>query len=381
MRPTPSIPAWPRARSSSPCAVGRAVGRRATAPSGRERRGVPRRTRACAIAILDLRREKLHANIVLRSRVISSIRRRMIEAGFTEFQTPIFTSSSPGGRARLPRAEPSASGQVLRAAAGATAVQAAPDGRGVRPVLPDRALFPGRGWPGRPIAGRVLPARLRDVVRDAGGCLAGHRAGAARRVRGIRGRPGRHAAAVSAHSLRRGDGAVRNGQARPAQPDRDRGCRARCSPARASGCSPMRPPEARWCGPFPGPGRRPAEELFRSAGGDGRRSRALQGSAGWPSAKERRAARSRSSSTRTGSRGSREVTGEARATASSSCAIAATVADPLAGKLRTKLGEDLDLVEKNAFRFCWITDFPMYELGRGHEEDRVQPQSVLDAAG
>ena len=37
------------------------------------------------------------------------------------------------------------------------------------------------------------------------------------------------------------------------------------------------------------------------------------------------------------------------------------VADPLAGKLRTKLGEDLDLVEKNAFRFCWITDFPMYE--------------------
>ena len=37
------------------------------------------------------------------------------------------------------------------------------------------------------------------------------------------------------------------------------------------------------------------------------------------------------------------------------------VADPLAGKLRTKLGEELDLVEKNAFRFCWITDFPMYE--------------------
>ena len=33
----------------------------------------------------------------------------------------------------------------------------------------------------------------------------------------------------------------------------------------------------------------------------------------------------------------------------------------MAGKLRTKLGEDLDLVEKNAFRFCWITDFPMYE--------------------
>jgi aspartyl-tRNA synthetase len=46
---------------------------------------------------LDLRTERLHANIVLRSRVIASIRRRMIEQGFMEFQTPILTSSSPEG--------------------------------------------------------------------------------------------------------------------------------------------------------------------------------------------------------------------------------------------------------------------------------------------
>jgi aspartyl-tRNA synthetase len=46
---------------------------------------------------LDLRRERLHNNIVLRSQVISSIRRRMIEQGFTEFQTPILTASSPEG--------------------------------------------------------------------------------------------------------------------------------------------------------------------------------------------------------------------------------------------------------------------------------------------
>jgi aspartyl-tRNA synthetase len=51
---------------------------------------------------LDLRRERLHANIVLRSRVIASIRRRMIEQGFMEYQTPILTSSSPeGARAYL----------------------------------------------------------------------------------------------------------------------------------------------------------------------------------------------------------------------------------------------------------------------------------------
>jgi aspartyl-tRNA synthetase len=46
---------------------------------------------------LDLRRDKLHANVVLRSKVISSIRRRMHEQGFQEFQTPILTSSSPEG--------------------------------------------------------------------------------------------------------------------------------------------------------------------------------------------------------------------------------------------------------------------------------------------
>jgi aspartyl-tRNA synthetase len=46
---------------------------------------------------LDLRRDRIHANIVLRSKVISSIRRRMTDAGFTEFQTPILTASSPEG--------------------------------------------------------------------------------------------------------------------------------------------------------------------------------------------------------------------------------------------------------------------------------------------
>ena len=46
---------------------------------------------------LDLRRETLHANILLRARVIASIRNRMVAAGFTEFQTPILTASSPEG--------------------------------------------------------------------------------------------------------------------------------------------------------------------------------------------------------------------------------------------------------------------------------------------
>src|SRR5947207_3075165 len=46
---------------------------------------------------LDLRRERLHNNIMLRGRVIDSIRRRMKEQGFFEFQTPVLTASSPEG--------------------------------------------------------------------------------------------------------------------------------------------------------------------------------------------------------------------------------------------------------------------------------------------
>ncbi|WP_339829328.1 aspartate--tRNA ligase [uncultured Parvibaculum sp.] len=46
---------------------------------------------------LDLRRETLHKNILLRSQIIADIRRRMTEAGFNEFQTPILTASSPEG--------------------------------------------------------------------------------------------------------------------------------------------------------------------------------------------------------------------------------------------------------------------------------------------
>ena len=46
---------------------------------------------------LDLRKDKLHNNIILRSKVISEIRRYMTDLGFNEFQTPILTASSPEG--------------------------------------------------------------------------------------------------------------------------------------------------------------------------------------------------------------------------------------------------------------------------------------------
>ncbi|MBW6507352.1 MAG: aspartate--tRNA ligase [Rhodobacteraceae bacterium] len=56
----------------------------------------PEETRL-AYRFLDLRREGLHANMMLRSNVVRSMRNRMWAQGFTEFQTPIITASSPEG--------------------------------------------------------------------------------------------------------------------------------------------------------------------------------------------------------------------------------------------------------------------------------------------
>ena len=61
--------------------------------------------------------------------------------GFFEIETPVHDALHAGGRARLPGAQPRASGRVLRPAAVAAAVQADPDDRRLRPLLPDCACF------------------------------------------------------------------------------------------------------------------------------------------------------------------------------------------------------------------------------------------------
>jgi hypothetical protein len=105
-----------------------------------------------------------------------------------------------GRRARLPGAEPHPPRPVLRAAAGAAAVQAASDGFRLRPLFPDRAVLPRRRPARRPAAGRILPARSRDELRHPGGRLGHDGTGDPRRVRGIcRGQAGHPG--VPPHSL------------------------------------------------------------------------------------------------------------------------------------------------------------------------------------
>ena len=86
---------------------------------------------------LDLRRETLHNNIVLRSQIIAHLRAAMTAEGFNEYQTPILTCSSPEGARDYLVPSPRAPRQILRTAAGTAAFQAAPDGGRIRPLLPE----------------------------------------------------------------------------------------------------------------------------------------------------------------------------------------------------------------------------------------------------
>ena len=134
---------------------------------------------------LDLRREKLHQNIMTRGAIVDSMRKRMKEQGFFEFQTPILTASSPEGARdflvpsrihpgkfyALPQA-PQQYKQLLMMT-------------WLRPLLPDRAVFSRRGPARRPPAGRVLSARPRNELCRAGRCFRSGRARHHGRVRGI----------------------------------------------------------------------------------------------------------------------------------------------------------------------------------------------------
>ena len=127
---------------------------------------------------LDLRREHLHQNIMKRGAVIDFDQTADEGAGLLRVPDADFDRVLARRRARLSRALAHPSGKILRAAAGAAAVQAADHDLRLRPVFSDRALLSRRGRARRPLARRVLSARHRNELRHPGGCFRGGRAGA-----------------------------------------------------------------------------------------------------------------------------------------------------------------------------------------------------------
>ena len=333
---------------------------------------------------LDLRREKLHRNVLLRSRVIASIRRRMIEAGFTEFSTPILTASSPEGARdylvpsrlhpgqfyALPQA-PQQFKQLLMVAGFDRYFQIAPcfrdeDSRAdrspgefyqldlemsfvtqedvwaaIEPVMhgvfaefrPESKVTPppfpripydealARYGSDKPdLRNPLVIEDVTDVFRGGGFAVF---AGAIEKgaiVRGLRA-PGAAAQPRSFFDKLN-------------QWARDEGAPGLGYVVLAEGAA--RGPIAK----FLDEGRLAA--LRRATG-------AVDGDAVFFVCDKR------------------------------------APADRLAGKARTRLGEELDLIEKDAFRFCWVTDFPMYE--RDEETGRIEfshnpfsmPQGGLEA--
>ena len=333
---------------------------------------------------LDLRREHVHRKLVLRSQVIASIRRRMIAAGFTEFQTPILTSSSPEGARdylvpsrvhpgkfyALPQA-PQQFKQLLMVAGFDRYFQIAPcfrdeDGRADRspgefyqldfemsfvtqedvwaalePVIhgvfaefrPDAAITPPPfprltyddamakyGTDKPDLRNPLVITDVTDVFRGSGFTVFASAIEQGAIVRGLR-VPGAAAQPRSFFDKLN-------------QWARDQGAPGLGYVTLAEGAA--RGPIAKFVD---------APRLARL----------------------------------------REIAGAADGDAVFFVADKRAAADKLAGKARVKLGEELDLLEKNAYRFCWIVDFPMYE--RDEETGKIDfshnpfsmPQGGLEA--
>jgi aspartyl-tRNA synthetase len=333
---------------------------------------------------LDLRREPLHRNILLRSRVIASIRRRMIAAGFTEFQTPILTSSSPEGARdylvpsrlhpgkfyALPQA-PQQFKQLLMVAGFDRYFQIAPcfrdeDGRADR----SPGEFYQLDFEMSFVTQEDVWAAIEPVMH---GVFAEFRPEAA-----ITAPPFPRIAydeAMARYGTDKPD--LRNPLVIADVSDVFRGSGFAVFASAIEQGAVVRGLRA------PGAAAQPRSffdklnQWAREQGAPGLGYVVLaEGAARGPIAKFLDAPRLARL---------REVTGSADGDAVFFVGDMRPAADALAGRARIKLGDDLDLLEKNAFRFCWITDFPMYE--RDEETGAVEfshnpfsmPQGGLEA--
>jgi aspartyl-tRNA synthetase len=310
---------------------------------------------------LDLRRERVHKNIVLRANVIASIRRRMVAAGFTEFQTPILTSSSPEGARdylvpsrnhpgkfyALPQA-PQQFKQLLMVAGFDRYFQIAPcfrdeDGRADRSPGEFYQLDFEMSYVTQEDVFNTIEPVLHGVFEEFAGdrkvsALPFRRIGFAESMlRYGSDKPDlRNPILVADVSeIFRGSGFGIFAKAVEA------GSVVRAIPAPGAGAKPRSFFDKfnDWAKEQGAPGL--GYVIFEAGGGKG------------PIAKNLDEARIARLKQETGCKD-----GDAVFFASDKKDAAAK----LAGAVRTKLGEDLGLIDPKRFEFCWIIDFPMYEF-------------------
>jgi aspartyl-tRNA synthetase len=333
---------------------------------------------------LDLRRDPVHRNIVLRSRVVASIRRRMIASGFAEFQTPILTSSSPEGARdylvpsrihpgkfyALPQA-PQQFKQLLMVAGFDRYFQIAPcfrdeDGRADRSPGEFYQLDLEMSF----VTQEDVWAAIEPVIH---GVFAEFRPDAAITTPPFPRIP--FDEAMARYGSDKPD--LRNPLVITDVTDVFRGSGFAVFASAIEQGSIVRGLRA------PGAAAQPRSffdklnQWAREQGAPGLGYVTLaDGVAKGPIAKfldPPRLARLR------------ESTGAADGDAVFFVGDKRAAADKLAGKARVKLGEELDVVEKNAYRFCWVVDFPMYE--RDEETGKIDfshnpfsmPQGGLEA--
>jgi aspartyl-tRNA synthetase len=310
---------------------------------------------------LDLRREKLHRNIVLRSRVIASIRRRMIDAGFTEFQTPILTSSSPEGARdylvpsrvhpgkfyALPQA-PQQFKQLLMTAGFDRYFQIAPcfrdeDGRADR----SPGEFYQLDFEMAFVTQEDVFATIEPVLH---GVFEEFAAGATVTPAPFPRIP--FDEAMTKYGSDKPD--LRNPIVVADVTDVFRGSSFSAFATAVAGGAIVRAIPAPRAGAQPRSFFDKLGQWAREQGAPGLGYVVLgDGGAKGPLAKFLDGDRLGRLASATGARDGDAVF---------FVCDAKPVAEKLAGRVRIRLGEELALVEANAFRFCWVTDFPMYEL-------------------
>ena len=334
---------------------------------------------------LDLRREKVHRNVLLRSRVIASIRRRMLELGFTEFQTPILTAGSPEGARdylvpsrlhpgtfyALPQA-PQQFKQLLMVSGFDRYFQIAPcfrdeDSRADRSPGEFYQLDVEMSFVTQDDVFAALEPVLHGVFAEF--------------------RPDAHVTPPPFPRIPYEEAMRRYGSDKPdlRNPleisDATEVFRGSSFTVFAAAISDRRAVVRAIRAP--GAGAQPRSffdkltQWARDQGAPGLGYVVLaDGAARGPIAKfldEVRLAALRAAS------------GAGDGDAVFFVCDAPDAAAKLAGRARARIGEDLDLVEKNAFRFCWVTDFPMYE--RNEESGNIEfshnpfsmPQGGLEA--